>query len=86
MTKTSENDVSATNNDLLSVLARIIDPQAFELIEHYSSLGKPFGEPYDEEGTFKAYPQLRKDRDLAFEKAADVLRAVEADFSSRPRP
>lgn len=56
-------------------IARAIDPQTFDLIEHYNGIdNKPKGEA-PEVSTFRAYPSLRENRDLAFAKA-DAIRAL----------
>lgn len=52
-------------------IARIIDPETFDLIEHYNGLETCAG-PGSEESTFRAYPQLKEARDLAFKKAGEI--------------
>jgi hypothetical protein len=53
-------------------VARIIDPETFDLIEHYNAL--PCGS--GEESTFRAYPQLKERRDTAYAKADAILALI----------
>lgn len=58
-------------------IARIVDPQTFDLIEHYNGLSYKDAENMTleqrEAATFKAYPQLLERRDEALAKADAIL-------------
>lgn len=56
-------------------IARIIDREAFDLIEHYRGIPAVIGldQAERDERTFKAYPGLRKQREAAYQKADAIM-------------
>lgn len=66
------------------VIARLVDPQTFDLIASYTGIDRGDGlTPAERESAvFGAYPKLKEDRDTAFAKA-DTIIALRAQPQAR---